>query len=152
MKENKLFLAPLLLLTAIPAAQGAHAQEWGYYGGWDCGHCWNGCNDDFSGSSDFGISSSSFQSGLNHGIADAQYDHANNLNYNNDGQCCHTPAYWNGFHQGYDREWNNYASSHQTVNNYVTINGNGNEVYLNDRQNSDQNQGPVQNYNGPGES
>jgi hypothetical protein len=81
---------------------------------------------------------SPYQSGWNHGVVDAVYDHTNSLPYNNDGQCCHSPVYWSGFHDGYRSQWNTYQNTQQTVNNYVNIYGNDNEVYLNDRQNSDQ--------------
>jgi hypothetical protein len=80
---------------------------------------------------------SPYQSGWNHGVVDAVSDHTNSLSYNNDGQCCHSPVYWSGFHDGYRSQWNTYQNTQQTVNNYVNIYGNGNEVYLNDKQNSD---------------
>ncbi|MGC2570186.1 MAG: hypothetical protein WA364_01650 [Candidatus Nitrosopolaris sp.] len=75
-----------------------------------------------------------YESAYNAGTADAVYDHQNGLAYNPVGSClpCHSPQYWNNFHQGYDAQWNTYQE--QTI--YVNIHGNGNEVYLNQRQDS----------------
>lgn len=90
---------------------------------------------------------SAYQWGFVHGTADAQYDHLHNLVYNNNGACCHSPEYWDGFHRGYDQQYNPYTSqeqnSQQTVKNYISINGDNNKVYLNDRvlSNQDQNAG-----------
>jgi len=74
------------------------------------------------------------------GISDAIYDHQNGLSYNPIGNClsCHSPDYWNNFRQGYQQQWDTYQNTQQTVNNYVTVNGNGNDVRLNNGQTSDQ--------------
>ena len=100
-------------------------------------------NQAFAFSGDWGypqLGPGAYENGYSAGIADAVYDHNNDLSYNPVGSClpCHSEVYWNGFHHGYDTQWNTYQSSQQTVNNYVTVNGNGNEVYLNQRQDSNQ--------------
>ena len=67
-------------------------------------------------------------------------DHDYDFAYNPVGQCLpsRSEVYWDGFHHGYDTQWNTYQSTQQTVNNYVTVNGDGNYVNLNQRQDSDQ--------------
>jgi hypothetical protein len=57
-----------------------------------------------------------YSNGYSAGIADAVYDHDNNLQYNPVGQClsCHSEIYWDGFHHGYDTQWNTYTSQDQT--------------------------------------
>jgi hypothetical protein len=122
-----LAVIPLLSLTALTTTNQALA--WGGDGYW--GH-WN----EGGSCCDGGIGSD----GYNDGIADAVYDHQNNLLYNPIGKCspCHSQDYWNNFRQGYEHQWNTYQSTHQTVNNYVTVNGDGNDVNINNRQNSDQ--------------
>jgi hypothetical protein len=138
MKYCTLILAALPLLTALTTTN--HALAWGgdgYWGHWnEGGSCCDGdqgnpcCRDTQLIGSD----------GYNAGIADAVYDHQNNLVYNPIGKClsCHSQDYWNNFRQGYEHQWNTYLNTHQTVNNYVTVNGNGNDVNINNRQNSDQ--------------
>jgi hypothetical protein len=128
MRYCTLILAALPLLTTLTITNQALA--WGgdcYWGHWNQGgSC---CGDPGIGSD-----------GYNAGIADAVCDHENNLVYNPIGNClpCHSQDYWNNFRQGYEHQWNTYQSTHQTVNNYVTVNGNGNDVNINNRQNSDQ--------------
>jgi hypothetical protein len=126
MRYCTLILAALPLLTTLTTNQ-ALAWGGGYWGHWnEGGSC---CGDTWIGSD-----------GYNAGIADAVYDHQNNLVYNPIGNClpCHSQDYWNNFHQGYQHQWDTYQSTHQTVNNYVTVNGNGNDVNINNRENSDQ--------------
>jgi hypothetical protein len=75
------------------------------------------------------------------GQSDAVYDRTNNLAYNPVGQClpCHSQLYWNGFHEGYDKQWNNYQSTSQSTNVYLN---NSPGAYLNTDQNSGQSSGP----------
>jgi hypothetical protein len=115
-----------LLLLGLTASTANQAFAWGSDGYW--GH-WN---ESGSCCGDTGIGSD----GYNAGIADAVYDHQNNLVYNPIGNClpCHSQDYWNNFRQGYEHQWDTYQSTHQTVNNYVTVNGNGNDVNINNRQ------------------
>jgi len=117
----------LLGLTALTTTNQAFA--WGYRG--------SPCCDQTLGSP---CCDNQGQGGYNAGLADAVYDHNNNLQYNPVGNClsCHSQDYWNNFKQGYDTQWKTYQSSQQTVNNYVTVNGDGNDVNINNRQNSDQ--------------
>jgi len=115
-------LAALPLLTT-PLALGGD----GYWDHWnEGGSC---CGDP-------GIGSDGYKAG----IADAVYDHQNNLSYHPLGNClpCHSQEYWNNFREGYQHQWDTYQSTHQTVNNYVTVNGNGNDVNINNHQSSDQ--------------
>jgi hypothetical protein len=128
MKYCTLIWAALPLLTTLTITNQALA--WGSDGYW--GH-WN---EGGSCCGDTGIGSD----GYNAGIADAVYDHQNGLAYNPIGNCllCHSPDYWNNFRQGYQHQWDTYQNTQQTINNYVTVNGNGNDVNINNRQNSDQ--------------
>jgi hypothetical protein len=53
--------------------------------------------------------------------------------------------YLEGFHHGYDQQWNTYTSqeqnSQQTVNNYINVkNSPGTYINLNDRQANNQEQ------------
>jgi hypothetical protein len=137
-----LILAALPLLTALTTTN--HALAWDGDGwidhGWfnQCCGYWNEgsscCSDQRSCCGGGGTDA------YKAGISDAVYDHQNGLSYNPIGNClsCHSPDYWNNFRQGYEHQWNTYQNTHQTVNNYVTINGNGNDVNINNRQNSDQ--------------
>jgi hypothetical protein len=58
-----------------------------------------------------------YSNGYRAGIADAVYDHDNNLAYNPVGQClpCHSEVYWDGFHHGYDTQWNSYQVQTQNT-------------------------------------
>jgi hypothetical protein len=66
-----------------------------------------------------------YENGYSAGISDAVYDDDNGLVYNPVGQClpCHSQVYWDGFHQGYDTQWNSYQvqtqNTDQRVNNYI---------------------------------
>ncbi|HXP48308.1 MAG TPA: hypothetical protein VN922_00045 [Bacteroidia bacterium] len=90
----------------------------------------------------------SYQNGWYAGQQDAIYDHDNNLQYNPAGQClpCHSELYWNGFHEGYDKQWNSYQSTNQGTS--INIYGNGN--YVNTDQNSAQSSGSFPIGQGPG--
>ena len=123
-----LILAALPLLTSLTITNQALA--WGGDGYW--GH-WN---EGGSCCGDPGIGSDGYSAG----IADAVYDHQNGLTYNPIGNClsCHSADYWNNFRQGYQHQWDTYQNTQQTINNYVTVNGNGNDVRLNNGQSSDQ--------------
>jgi hypothetical protein len=122
----------LLGVTALTTTNQAFA--WADGGGYD-NQGWNGGCVGYSCSGGGGV----YENGYNAGISDAVYDHENGLAYNPVGNClpCHSQEYWDNFSQGYEHQWNTYQSTHQTVNNYVTVNGNGNDVNINNRQNSD---------------
>jgi hypothetical protein len=94
MRYCTLILAALPLLTALTITNQALA--WGGDGYW--GH-WN---EGGSCCVDTGIGSE----GYNAGMADAVYDHQNNLVYNPIGNClpCHSQDYWNNFRQGYEHQ------------------------------------------------
>ena len=136
----------LLGLTALGTNQalawggdGHWGHQWfnrGYWGHWNEG---GSCCDSDQGNPCCGIAGIG-SDGYNAGIADAIYDHQNGLAYNPIGNClsCHSPDYWNNFRQGYQHQWDNYQNTQQTVNNYVTVNGNGNDVRLDNGQSSDQ--------------
>jgi hypothetical protein len=87
-----------------------------------------------------------YSNGYSAGIADAVYDHDNNLAYNPVGQClsCHSQVYWDGFHHGYDTQWNSYQvqtqNTDQRVNNYINVWGNNNYVNTETGQSSNQRQ------------
>ena len=127
---------PLLGLTAIANTTTNQALAWGYWhgGGDSC------CSDNVQTSPCCDQRISIGTDGFDQGIADATYDHQNGLTYNPIGNClsCHSPDYWNNFREGYQHQWDTYQSTHQTVNNYVTVNGNGNDVNINNHQSSDQ--------------
>jgi hypothetical protein len=95
-----------------------------------------------------------YENGYNAGISDAVYDHDNGLAYNPVGQClpCHSQVYWDGFHQGYDTQWNSYQvqtqNTDQRVNNYIQVWGNNN--YVNTETGQSSNQGQDQNPPIPG--
>jgi hypothetical protein len=82
--------------------------------------------------------------GYNAGIADAVYDHQNNLAFNPVGSCipCHGQDYWNNFRSGYDDKWNSFQS--QDSNQMTKININGNNNYVTTNQESNQRQSPLQ--------
>jgi hypothetical protein len=85
----------LVLLTAVSVAQKQSVYAWDGGGGY--------------------FYPQPYSNGYSAGIADAAYDHDNNLQYNPVGQClpCHSSLYWNGFRQGYDNQWNTYTSQDQ---------------------------------------
>jgi hypothetical protein len=98
---KKLLFAPpvvLVLLTAVSVAQIQSVYAW-----------------DGGGGGYFYPQPGPYSNGYSAGIADAAYDHDNNLQYNPVGQClpCHSSLYWNGFRQGYDNQWNTYTSQDQ---------------------------------------
>jgi hypothetical protein len=74
-----------------------------------------------------------YDNGYNAGIADAVYDHQNNLVYNPQGQCltCHSELYWHGFREGYDKQWNSYNYQANTQGTSINIYGNNNYVSTN---------------------
>jgi len=129
-----------------PAEEGFH--HWGDLG--EGYHHWNqdGCCEGHWGIGNLLQSLGSYQqsgpydNGYNAGIADAIYDHTNNLVYNPVGQClpCHSEIYWNGFHHGYDKQWNTYTE--QSVSQGTSINIYGNHNFVNVAQDSGQNSGP----------
>jgi hypothetical protein len=49
---------------------------------------------------------------------------------------CHSELYWHGFHQGYDKQWNNY--NYQSTTQGTSINIYGNNNYVSTSQNSGQ--------------
>ena len=97
----------VLLGSGLTATARNHAwgEDWGSYGGYPR------------------AGPGAYSLGYSGGISDAVYDHDNSLAYNPVGNClpCHSQIYWNGFHHGYDTQWNTYQSTQQTVNNYVTV-------------------------------
>jgi len=129
------------LLLGLAATNQALAWEgdWGNGLGWigEGGHHWWGVGDYQQSYPGPGA----YENGYNAGISDAIYDHTNNLVYNPVGQClsCHSQVYWNGFHKGYDAQWNTY----QSINQGTSINIYGNHNYVNTAQNSGQSSGPV---------
>jgi hypothetical protein len=117
MKYNMVAVIPALLGFGLTAATATNqALAWGY---------WNGGGDGGGGYENNYLQSyypqqpglGAFANGYNAGISDAVYDHDNSLNYNPVGQClpCHSEVYWNGFHHGYDTQWNTYQSTQQTI-------------------------------------
>jgi hypothetical protein len=84
-----------------------------------------------------------YTSGWNHGIAQAILDYNDRTGYNNWSPGTHTIYYFLGFHDGYRAEWYciNYPQQYpaptqnqQTINNYISIYGNGNTVTTDNRQ------------------
>ena len=84
-----------------------------------------------------------YNSGWNHGIAQAILDYNGGTGYNNWSPGTHTIYYFLGFHDGYRAEWYciNYPQQYptptqnqQTINNYISIYGNGNTVTTDNRQ------------------
>jgi len=128
----------LLGLTVANFANTNQAFAWGYWNGgegganyWDQGNTWSGGR---------GYGPGPYTNGYSAGISDAVYDHDNNLQYNPIGQClsCHSQVYWDGFHQGYDKQWNIYQSTSQSTNIYIN---NSPGAYVNTDQNSGQSSG-----------
>ena len=154
-RNMMMWLLPLIILAASTSVGQVKAWEgpgccggpgvnyWGGGGGW---------NQQWAGAGGF---DNPYQNGWTHGIADAQYDHQNNLVYNAGPACdsCHTPLYLDGFRHGYNQQWNTYQNteqnSQQTVNNYINVKNSPGAYILNDRQNNDQNSDQGQS-NGPG--
>jgi len=120
-----------LLLLGLAATNQAFA--WGY---------WNGGGSDYQPSYYPSPGPGAYENGYSTGIADAVYDHSNGLAYNPVGQClpCHSELYWNGFHEGYDKQWNTY--NYQSTNQGTSINIYGNGNYVNTDQNSAQSSSP----------
>src|SRR5215467_3522703 len=83
--------------------------------------------------------------GYQAGIADAQYDHENNLVYNPYPQCCHSEYYQQAFHEGYDHQWNTYQVQNSEQRSNIYIN-NSPGAYVNTEQTSGQNQDQQQVY------
>jgi hypothetical protein len=86
----------------------------------------------------------SYDNGWNAGLQDAIYDHDNSLQYNPVGSClpCHSQLYWNGFHAGYDKQWNSYTE--QTTSQGSSINiYNSPGAYVNTNQYSSQSAGNI---------
>jgi hypothetical protein len=85
-----------------------------------------------------------YSNGYSAGIADAVYDHDNNLQYNPVGQClpCHSPQYWQNFREGYDQQWNTYTSQTQEQKSTqgASINIYGNNNYASIGQSNNQGQ------------
>jgi hypothetical protein len=124
-----IIIAALLLLLGI-AGVGTTNQVLAWNGDGCCGPHW--------GVGDYqqpGSGPEAYQNGWYAGQQDAIYDHTNNLQYNPQGQClpCHSELYWNGFHEGYDKQWNNYQSTSQSTNVYIN---NSPGAYVNTDQNS----------------
>jgi hypothetical protein len=129
---------PIVLLLMGPQAQA--------YWGDGFGNGWNG-NGPFNGwiggggqLDGLGGGGYRYETGYYAGQQDAIYDHDNNLAYNPVGQClsCHSELYWNGFHEGYDHQWNSYQAKESTQGTSINIYGNNN--YVNTNQYSGQNQ------------
>src|SRR5262245_4520803 len=107
---------PLLGLTAFANTTTNHVLAWGYWHGGRASPCcnqgWNGegscCGDD--GGSQCCSQGDQGTDAYNAGIADAVYDHQNNLSYHPSGNClpCHSQEYWNNFREGYEHQWNIY--------------------------------------------
>jgi hypothetical protein len=132
MKYNIIIAAlPLLLLGIAGVGTTNKVLAWNDWDHGCCGPQW--------GVGDYhqqpGSGPEPYQNGWYAGQQDAIYDHTNNLQYNPQGQClpCHSELYWNGFHEGYDKQWNNYQSTSQRTNVYI-INSPG--AYVNIDQNS----------------
>jgi hypothetical protein len=70
-------------------------------------YAWDGCGGGYF----YPQQPGPYSNGYSAGIADAVYDHDNNLAYNPVGQClsCHSQVYWDGFHKGYDQQWSSYT-------------------------------------------
>jgi hypothetical protein len=143
-----------LLLLGVGVGPTNHALAWGY---WNDG----GGEGEYWGHGGYENSyfypqpgPGGYSNGYSAGIADAVYDHDNNLAYNPVGQClpCHSQVYWDGFHQGYDTQWNSYQvqtqNTDQRVNNYIQVWGNNN--YVNTETGQSSNQGQDQNPPIPG--
>jgi hypothetical protein len=114
---------PIVLLLIGTTTASAFA--WGD-GGWGGYHHWGHWNQGY----DYAQDQDQQSNGYNVGIADAIYDHDNNLAYNPVGQClqCHSQEYWDNFKQGYDSQWSSYTSTEQTQSSTqgasITIYGN----------------------------
>ena len=110
MQLNPLFLLGLILLglLTVPSSALAWGPNWGGgYGNMVYGH---GIGYGYPGVN-------AYQNGYDSGQQEATYDHTNNLQYNPIGNCipCHSQLYWNGFHQGYDQQWNSYSQEQSST-------------------------------------
>ncbi|MGA9153840.1 MAG: hypothetical protein WBZ36_24940 [Candidatus Nitrosopolaris sp.] len=116
MKYKTPMVALPLLLIGIGVGATNHALAWGY---WDGGGSYGGHGGGYYWQQP-GPGSGAYDNGYDAGISDAVYDHDNGLAYNPVGQClpCHSQVYWNGFHHGYDTQWNSYQGQNtdQRVN------------------------------------
>jgi hypothetical protein len=119
----KLFLlgAGLVLLLVVPH----NALAWNWANGF--------------GPSLFGLGQGPYNNGYQAVIADAQYDHENNLVYNPYPQCCHSEYYQQAFHEGYDHQWDTYQVQNSEQRSNIYIN-NSPGAYVNTEQTSGQNQ------------
>jgi len=82
-----------------------------------------------------------YNNGYQAGIADAQYDHQNNLVYNPYPACCHSQIYSDDFKRGYDEQWNTYQSQEQQTDQHTNIYINNSPgAYVSTAQNSNQGQ------------
>jgi hypothetical protein len=139
---------PLLLLGVAGVTSQAFA--WGYWndGGGGGGDYWGhgGYENSFLQNFYPQPGPGAYENGYSAGISDAVYDHDNGLVYNPVGQClpCHSQVYWDGFHHGYDTQWNSYQvqtqNTDQRVNNYIQVWGNNNSVKTETGQSSKQGQ------------
>jgi hypothetical protein len=114
MKYNIIVVIPVLLGLAVVTTTTSQVLALGY---------WNGEGGDYWGHG-VGYENNylqqqpgpgAYSNGYSAGIADAVYDHDNNLAYNPIGQCvlCHSQDYWDNFKQGYDQQWSSYTSQSQ---------------------------------------
>jgi hypothetical protein len=99
------------------------------------------------GSSYYQTPQERYNSGWNHGIAQAILDYNDANGYDNWSPGTHTVYYTLGYHDGYRAEWYyiNYpqqyqipTQSEQTINNYISIYGNSNTVTSDNRQGDNQ--------------
>jgi hypothetical protein len=99
------------------------------------------------GSSYYPTPQERYNSGWNHGLAAAILDFNDGGGYNNWSPGTHTIYYFLGFHDGYRAEWYsiNYPQQYpvptqnqQTINNYISIYGNGNTVTTDNEQGNNQ--------------
>jgi|SRR5215469_7238604 len=147
-------IVPLVLLMAVAAmGQAGIVKAWDSQGqGWDGGGCCGGSGGGYQNNylqSNYPQQPGpgAYENGYNTGISDAVYDHNNGLAYNPVGNClpCHSQVYRDGFHHGYDIQWNSYQvqNTDQRVINYINVWGNNNYVNTDTRQSSNQGQGPI---------
>jgi hypothetical protein len=107
---NRLFLLGLMPVILLVVPHNAFA--------WDFGSLFNGFEGQGQGFHHWGFNNygqgyQPYNNGFLAGIADAQYDHKNNLVYNPYPQCCRSEFYQHAFHEGYDQQWNIYRSQEQ---------------------------------------